>query len=249
MVYDGFDSHHGYHIQYFRLEITMRYENEIIEELWPCMVTRTNPIALYVTGPMYSGKTTVLSNVINRLVEKRQQSYFQQHIIVCDIFFFFFSKRELQAICPPREGLEYINFLPSLEKLDGKKPTLVVFDETHLFGVIGQKDKFIDCVQQLLDSGISVLAAGLWTDCYNDYQIFGVVRDYTLFASHIYVLPSFKPCHICGNTRQVVASVNTECKDTTIGDHYENICFDCQKRRRCVNMKPSVGDVSTPKTC
>ena len=189
-----------------------------------------NPSLIYVTGTMFSGKTTLLCNVIAQLQQRLPADATRIH--VCDSANTRDTSRDLfnmLALLPQRDK---IVFHSSLEDVKNISNAVVIIDEAHLFGVRGQADDLIRAIIRLKQNGCKVLVSGLLLDCYNNYDIFYVVRNILALSDKTYILKSRKPCALCGKMDNVIYTRNTANLDTTIGDHYENICMSCLRIKK-----------------
>ena len=194
------------------------------------MLLSPTACVIYVTGVMYSGKTTLLYNVIKTLQEKLSLS---DEIIVCDSANTRGTDRDLYPMlsCLPTPNKTKIKFQTSLD-MSNVYNSVVIIDEAHLFGVRGQSDSLIASIIRAKQNGCKILISGLLLDCYNNYDIFYVVRNILALADVCYNMKSRRPCAKCGHSDNVIYTRNTATLDTTIGDHYENICFQCAKVKK-----------------
>ena len=203
----------------------MKRTMEIIDRL-----LSPTPCIIYVTGVMYSGKTTLLYNVIKILQEKLTTA---DETIVCDSANTRGTERDLYPMlsCLPPPHKTQINFHSSID-LSKVYNSVVIIDEAHLFGVRGQAERLTANIITAKQNGCKILISGLLLDCYNNYDIFYVVRNILALADVCYNLKSRKPCAMCGHMDNVIYTRNTANLDTTIGDHYENICFQCARIKK-----------------
>lgn len=198
-----------------------------IQEIVETLLSPT-PCLIYVTGTMYSGKTTLLTNVLTQLQDKLPTD---DYITVCDSANTRDTNRDLLPMLSVLPNKAKICFSSSLD-FSSFYNKIIIIDEAHLFGVRGQAETLISAIIRAKQNGCKILIAGLLLDCYNNYDIFYVVRNIIALSDRCYILKSRKPCALCGGTENVIYTRNTETLDTTIGDHYENVCLSCRRRKK-----------------
>lgn len=169
-------------------------------------------------GSMWSGKTTMLKQLLNKAKTS----------IVFDCCNKRQSDRDLST------AYKVANLK---EQQDYKGIDLVVFDEVHLTCVFDRKELFMEQLYNANKEARFVVLSGLLYDCYDDYEYFPIwnmiEEQHKKDIIDTVWLPSLLPCAGCGRKDSTVIYTRPTQKFNElferVGDHYENICMKCAR--------------------
>jgi len=198
----------------------------------------------FITGPMFSGKTYNLVNILNTYA-------YHGNNVLC------FenphntrrSARDLNNISNnlfTMEDLHFDNEKELLEKIE--KAQVVGFDEIHFYFLFNKNDKygilFKKLFQHAREHCEKIYLSGLFHDSNKDNQIFDILQDILFLFDRIEIVSSGKPCYKCQKKEDVIYCEKKKGFLENVGDHYEVICYNCYnaKEKKIKNsIKPLVG--------
>lgn len=186
---------------------------------------------VYISGPMFSGKTTYLYKEILYSLSRGHST------VVLDPCNTRNSDRDL--ICKLKANKQVsvslnLQILSEPPDINTRLIDSCFIDEWQLFTLQNNKSrykKFLDFLLELKYDGKDVCCAGLMFDCYSNFNIFPVVQDILAICDAVKMLPARNCCHICGGIENVTYTEPTENNTNIIGDSYYNICFSCKRKR------------------
>lgn len=163
-------------------------------------------------GPMWSGKTVALAEIIKTAKQAGKQIGIFDHPNNTRN-----SKREIGSLCQETQPFNRNVIL-------SQSYDILVFDEIHFYEVFGNTQEFLSTIRE--SNTQLVVLAGIYYDFYNAYRPFPIWNKLSMNCEFRQCY-TVQPCFRCGTYHGVQYTVSIGDPMQRVGDFYRNVCRRC----------------------